>query len=63
VANKLGVQPSTIYAMLSRGEIQAHHYGKRRYFTQSQLNAALMKRNRVDLIDMTYACGPKMKLS
>jgi excisionase family DNA binding protein len=41
VAEMLGVKVGTIYAMLSRGEIQAYHVGRRRIFTESQVAMAL----------------------
>jgi excisionase family DNA binding protein len=63
VAASLKLKPSTIYAMLSRGELQGHHSGRRRFITQSQLDAYLAKRNRVEMVDMTYAQYPAGKLS
>lgn len=63
VAKSLDLKPSTIYALLSRGELQAYHFGRRRFITQSQLDAYLAKRNRVEMVDMTYAQYPAGKLS
>lgn len=61
-AVRLGVKVGTIYAMLSRGEIQAYHVGRRRVFTESQLNQYLAAKRTVE-VDMTYACGPSLQLS
>lgn len=62
VAERLGVKVGTIYAMLSRGEIKAYHLGRRRIFTEAQLNQLIKKRVTVE-VDMTYACGPALELS
>lgn len=61
VAERLGVKVGTIYAMLSRGEIQAYHQGRRRVFTEAQVNQYIASRGTVE-VDMTYACGPALKL-
>jgi len=62
VAEILGVKVGTVYAMLSRGEIQAYHLGRRRVFTEAQVKQCLARRATVE-IDMTYACGPALQLS
>lgn len=62
VAEILGVKVGTIYAMLSRGEIQAYHLGRRRVFTEAQVKQYLARKANVE-IDMTYACGPALQLS
>jgi excisionase family DNA binding protein len=62
VAERLGVKVGTIYAMLSRGEIQAYHVGRRRVFTESQVMQFKASRGSVE-VDMTYACGPALQLS
>lgn len=62
VAERLGVKVGTIYAMLSRGEIQAYHVGSRRVFTEAQLNQYRSSRGTVE-VDMTYSCGPALQLS
>ena len=62
VAEQLGVKVGTIYAMLSRGEIQAYHLGRRRVFTEAQVNQYLARRATVE-VDMTYSCGPALQLS
>jgi excisionase family DNA binding protein len=62
VAESLDLNPSTIYSLLSRGELQAYHYGRRRFISKAQLDDYLAKRNRLELVDMTYACGPTLKL-
>ena len=61
VAEVLGVKVGTIYAMLSKGEIQAYHVGRRRVFTESQVNQYKAHRSTVE-VDMTYACGPALQL-
>ena len=61
VAEILGVKVGTIYAMLSRGEIQAYHVGRRRVFTESQVKQFKAHRSTVE-VDMTYACGPALQL-
>ena len=62
VAEMLGVKVGTIYAMLSRDEIQAYHVGRRRVFTDTQVKQYKARRGTVE-IDMTYACGPALQLS
>jgi excisionase family DNA binding protein len=62
IAERLGLKVSTIYAMLSRGELQAYHYGRRRLISEEQLQRYLGNRRTVE-IDMTYSCGPALKLS
>ena len=62
VAERLGVKVGTIYAMLSRGEIKAYHVGRRRIFTEAQLNQCVANRGTVE-VDMTYSCGPALQLS
>ena len=62
VAERLGVKVDTIYAMLSRGEIRAYHVGRRRVFTEAQVNQCIKRRVAVE-VDMTYACGPALELS
>ena len=61
VAEMLGVKVGTIYAMLSRGEIQAYHLGRRRVFTEAQVKQCKARRGTVE-VDMTYACGPALQL-
>lgn len=61
VAEQLGVKVGTIYAMLSRGEIQAYHLGRRRVFTESQVNQYIASKPSVE-VDMTYSCGPALQL-
>jgi len=63
VAHILGLKPATIYAELSRGQLRAYHLGRRRLITEEQLQAYKSKRQAVILVDMTYACGPALKLS
>lgn len=62
VAERLGVKVGTIYAMLSRGEIQAYHLGRRRVFTEAQVKQYMARRGTVE-VDMTYSCGPALQLS
>jgi excisionase family DNA binding protein len=54
VANYLGMKTSSIYALISRGYLQANRSGSRRLITSSQLDHYLMNRGRGDqLIDLT----------
>ena len=62
VAELLGLKPGTIYADLSRGRLQAYHHQRRRFITEDQLAAYKSRRQTVVLVDMTYACGPALKL-
>ena len=61
VAERLGIKVGTIYAMLSRGEIQAYHVGRRRVFTEAQINQYRACRGTVE-VDMTYSCGPALQI-
>ncbi len=63
VAEILGLKVSSVFALLSRGELKAYHVGRRRVITEQQLNAFQDSRKRNVEIDMTYACGPALKLT
>jgi hypothetical protein len=62
VALLLGVKTSTVYAMLSRGEIQGYHQGRRRLITEEQLGRYRASK-RVEVVDRTYAFGSALQLS
>ena len=55
VADILKFKVSSIYAALSRGELQGFHQGRRRVITKQQLSDYLLGRNRVPEIDLTYS--------
>jgi hypothetical protein len=62
VAEILGLKVSTIFALLSKGELKAYHKGRRRVITEEQLRTFQESRKRRVEVDMTYACGPALKL-
>jgi len=54
VADLLGYKVATIYALLSRRELEAQTIGRSRVISQQQLNNFLHHRNRSDsIIDYT----------
>ncbi len=55
VAELLGVKPSTVYAWLSRRELEGNKVGHKRYITHQQLKNFSEKRNSGVVIDYTYA--------
>ncbi len=63
VAEILGLKVSSVFALLSRGELKAYHVGRRRVITEQQLKTFQDSRKRNVEIDMTYACGPALKLT
>jgi len=62
VAEILGLKVSSVFALLSRGDLKAYHVGRRRVITEQQLRTFQELRKRRVEIDMTYACGPALKL-
>jgi len=62
VAEILGLKVSSVFALLSRGELKAYHVGRRRVITEEQLRTFQESRKRRVEVDMTYACGPALKL-
>jgi len=62
VAEMFGIRTGTIYAELSRGRLRAYHYQRRRLITQDQLEEYKKVRQSTVVVDMTYACGPALKL-
>jgi excisionase family DNA binding protein len=58
VAQMLGVKTSTVYAWLSRNEMQANKVGHYRYITQQQIKEFYLRRKTGEYIDYTYAYGP-----
>ena len=62
VAEILGLKVSSVFALLSRGELKAYHIGRRRVITEQQLKTFQDSRKRNVEVDMTYACGPALKL-
>jgi excisionase family DNA binding protein len=63
VAKILGLKVSSVFALLSRGELKAYHVGRRRVITEQQLKTFQDSRMRNVEVDMTYACGPALKLT
>jgi excisionase family DNA binding protein len=63
VAEILGLKVSSVFALLSRGELKAYHVGRRRVITEQQLKTFQDSRKRNVEVDMTYACGPALKLT
>jgi excisionase family DNA binding protein len=63
VADILGLKVSSVFALLSRGELKAYHVGRRRVITDQQLKTFQDSRMRNVEVDMTYACGPALKLT
>ena len=54
VADLLGYKVATIYALLSRREMEARTVGRNRVISQEQLNDFLHRRNKSDaIIDYT----------
>jgi len=62
VAEILGLKVATVFALLSRGELKGYHVGRRRLISAQQLKEFQESRRRNVEIDMTYACGPALKL-
>jgi excisionase family DNA binding protein len=62
IAEILGLKVSSVFALLSRGELKAYHVGRRRVITEQQLKTFQDSRKRNVEVDMTYACGPALKL-
>jgi len=62
VAEILGIKVSSVFALLSRGELKAYHVGRRRVITEQQLKTFQELRKRRIEVDMSYACGPALKL-
>ena len=58
VATKMGVKTATVYAWLSRREMQAKRVGSRRFITEQQIKDFLSRRKSGDYVDLTYANGP-----
>jgi excisionase family DNA binding protein len=58
VATRLGVKTATVYAWLSRKEMQANRVGTRRFITEQQMNDFHSKRKTGEYVDLTYANGP-----
>jgi hypothetical protein len=58
VAQMLGVKTATVYAWLSRNEMQANKVGHNRYITQQQIKEFFLRRKTGEYVDYTYAYGP-----
>ena len=58
VAQMLGVKTSTVYAWLSRNEMQANKVGHNRYITQQQIKEFYLRRKTGEYVDYTYAYRP-----
>ena len=50
-----GVKPSTVYAWLSRKELEANKLGNNRVISQSQIRQFIESRKRNEWIDRTYS--------
>ena len=58
VAKMFGVETSTVYAWLSRREMQGVKIGHRRYISDQQVKEFILRRRTGDVVDHTYAYGP-----
>ena len=58
VAQMLGVKTATVYAWLSRNEMQSNKVGHNRYITQQQIKEFFLRRKTGEYVDYTYAYGP-----
>ena len=58
VGERLGVKTSTVYAWISRGEIRAFKFERRRYISEEQINDFQHNRGSSDYIDYRYANSP-----
>jgi excisionase family DNA binding protein len=58
VAQRLGVTTSTVYAWISREEIQSLKIDKRRFFTEEQIADFQQNRGNPDYVDYRYSKGP-----
>lgn len=50
VADLLGYKVASIYALLSRREMEAQTVGRSRVISQEQLNNFLQRRNKIDVV-------------
>ena len=57
VAQMLGVKTSTVYAWISRNEMQANKVGHYRYISQQQIKEFYSRRKTGEYVDYTYAYG------
>ena len=44
VAMRLGVTRETVYSLISRGQLDAHRFGRSRRITEQQINECLQRR-------------------
>jgi excisionase family DNA binding protein len=58
VAERLGVKTSTVYAWISRGEMQSFKFDRRRYISEEQIHNFQQRRSGSDFVDYRYANGP-----
>lgn len=58
VAQRLGVSTSTVYAWISRNEIQSSKFNRRRFFTEEQISNFQQNRGQSDYVDYRYSNGP-----
>ena len=58
VAKRQSVKTSTVYAWISRGELQSQKFEGRRYITEEQVNNFEQSRGKANFIDYRYAKGP-----
>ena len=55
IASMVGVEPSTVYSWLSRGELRALKVGRNRLIKMEHLKEFYEYRRTGDFIDYTYA--------
>lgn len=58
VAVRLGVKTATVYAWISRGEMQAFKVDRRRFISEEQMHNFQQRRGHGDYLDYRYANGP-----
>jgi excisionase family DNA binding protein len=54
-AEILGMKTASIYALISRHELEANKVGRSRYISLSQLETYTKRRSNKDVVDYTYA--------
>lgn len=58
VAECLGVKTATVYAWISRGEMQAFKFDRRRFISEEQVHNFQQRRGHGDYVDYRYTNGP-----
>ena len=62
VARLLGVEQSTVYAWISRGDMRSLKVGHRRSISPDNIREFHEKRRNGEYMDLTYAKGPAMNV-